>query len=77
MGTVITWIVVFAILCGCVFAWTYMLHRGPHADEGSELSSCDGDCLHCAANAMHKQNMTPENCEENTAKQTPRSSNNI
>ncbi len=52
MGTVITWLIVFAILCGCLFAWSYMLHRGPHAGEGDNEDgpSCDGDCIHCAKN---------------------------
>ena len=63
MGTVITWIIVFAILCGCIFAWCYMLHRGPHANEGNDSASCDGDCLHCASNSMHNISRTPDNCE--------------
>ena len=63
MGTVITWLIVFAILCGCLFAWSYMLHRGPHADDGDGLPSCDGDCLHCAKN-VGREVTTPDSCEE-------------
>ena len=63
MGTIITWIIVFAILCGCIFAWCYMLHRGPHAGENDDDSSCDGDCLNCAKN-FNQQILTKENCEE-------------
>lgn len=63
MGTIVTWIIVFAILCGCIFAWTYMLHRGPHADDDNKTASCDGDCLHCARNIEHKI-ITPDNCKK-------------
>ncbi|MBR6228530.1 MAG: hypothetical protein IKQ97_02220 [Eubacterium sp.] len=63
MGTIITWIIVFAILCGCIFAWVYMCHRGPHANENSTSDSCNGDCLHCASNTMHNLSRTPETCD--------------
>ncbi|MCR4605375.1 MAG: hypothetical protein K5639_05190 [Eubacterium sp.] len=53
MGTVIAWIAIFAIICGCIFAWSYMLHRGPHAGENDE-QKCDGNCTACAINAMKK-----------------------
>ena len=62
MGTIITWIVVFAILCGCLFLWTYMLHRGPHSDENGESPSCDGDCLNCAKN-FNQKIQAMENCD--------------
>ncbi|MBO4396326.1 MAG: hypothetical protein J5819_08270 [Eubacterium sp.] len=58
MGTIITWLIVFAIMCGCLFAWSYMLHRGPHAEDGEngDSESCDGDCLHCAKNINKNNN---------------------
>ncbi len=64
MNAIIGWIIVFAIICGCIFAWTYMCHRGPHADE-NELSGCNGDCLHCAKNVSNHM-INPDDCEENT-----------
>ena len=64
MNAIIGWIIVFAIICGCIFAWTYMCHRGPHADE-NELSDCNGDCLHCAKNVSNHM-MNPDDCEEHT-----------
>ena len=64
MGTVITWIVIFLILCGCIFLWTYMLHRGPHAGEGdAEIPSCDGNCMSCSANTR-KQIHNPDECKD-------------
>ena len=62
MGTVISWIIVFAILCGCIFMWTYMLHRGPHAGD-DEKNDCNGDCLHCAKNIAN-QIKTPSECDD-------------
>ena len=62
MGTIVGWILVFAIICGCIFAWTYMLHRGPHANDESE-KSCDGNCSACAINAIKR--MECEKSENN------------
>ena len=59
MGTVISWIIVFAILCGCIFLWTYRIHRGPNADS-DENNDCNGDCLHCAKNIVNNKNYPSE-----------------
>ena len=64
MGTIIAWIVIFAILCGCLFLWTYSQHRGSHRGEGGEGPSCDGDCLNCAKN-FNQQFRTKDECDEN------------
>ena len=55
MSAVIAWVIVFAIICGCIFFWVYMLHRDPHSKEDTqeqmtEFSSCDGNCFSCAKN---------------------------
>ncbi|MBO6108889.1 MAG: hypothetical protein J6P16_05750 [Eubacterium sp.] len=63
MGTIVTWIIVFAILCGCIFIWSYMLHRGPHSDEGGSLPSCDGNCFSCAKNVGNKIS-NPDDCDD-------------
>ena len=64
MGTVIAWIVIFAILCGCLFLWTYSQHRHPQDGEDGKGSSCDGDCLNCAK-IFNQQFRSRSECEEN------------
>ena len=59
METVIAWLIIFAILCGCIFSLFYMLHRGPHSKENAE-GSCDGNCSACAVNALKRME-----CEKN------------
>ena len=64
MKTLIAWIIIFAIICGCIIVWTYMMHRGPHAndDSGTELPSCDGNCINCAKNTMGGE-YDPTDCD--------------
>ena len=65
MGTIITWIVIFAILCGCLFLWTFSQHRHPQGGDG-DGPSCDGDCLNCAKN-FDRQFRSKADCEESDA----------
>ena len=68
MSTIITWVIIFAILCGCITFWVYMIHRGRSDEETSDgtdnsFPSCDGNCFSCAKN-FSGEIRKPDDCSD-------------